>query len=244
MRNEIIRLTHENVTLTAYILDSSREMKYFEKRPSVLICPGGAYKFCSDREAEPIAMAFLSMGFSAFVLRYTLNCDDVFEKALFDAEEALTLIRARADEYNLIPDKIAVCGFSAGGHLAAGLATLGKIRPDALILGYPCISGYGCSDKVLYSNVPTLDDKVNSENPPTFIFSTCSDSSVPIDSSLSFAKALNKNGISFELHIFSDGPHGLAMSNPVTAEKNSNGDNRDVAKWVPMCQSWLYRRFI
>ncbi len=244
MRTDTILLTNENVTLTTYILDSSREMPYMAKRPAVLIFPGGAYKFCSDREAEPIAMAFLAMGFSAFVLRYSLNSKDVFDKALSDAEEALTLIRGKAEEYNILPDKIAVCGFSAGGHLAAGISTLGSTRPNALILGYPCISADICGEGVLCTSVPSLDDKVTADNPPTFLFSTCADTCVPIHSSTSFLSALEKNGVPFEAHIFSDGGHGLALANPVTCLRGSSGDNPDVAKWIALCQSWLYRLFL
>ncbi len=244
MKTETIKLTNDNVTLTTYILDSSREMLYLAARPAVLIFPGGAYRHCSDREAEPIAMAFLAMGFSAFVLRYSLNTPDVFTKALSDAEEALALIHERAEEYSILPDKIAVCGFSAGGHLAAGLATLGRVRPNALILGYPCISVDVCESKVLAAPVPSLDDKVTADNPPTFLFSTCADMSVPIHSSTSFISALEKNGVPFEAHIFSEGAHGLALANPVTNQRGSAGDNPDVAKWITLCQSWLYRLFL
>ena len=82
MRTQTYNLTNEGVTLTTYLLDSSPEMAHIGKRGSVLICPGGAYKFCSDREAEPIAMHFLGMGYNAFILRYSLNENSIFPKPL------------------------------------------------------------------------------------------------------------------------------------------------------------------
>ena len=130
-------LTNENVTLTKYILDTSFDNRAGYKRPAVLVCPGGGYAFCSNREAEPIAMHFLAMGYNAFILRYSLNENSMFPQPLDDANEAMQVIIDNADEWLVDINKIAVCGFSAGGHLAAALGTMGKIRPAAMILGYP-----------------------------------------------------------------------------------------------------------
>jgi acetyl esterase/lipase len=91
-----LELSHEKVTLTAYLLDASPDMPNMRVRPAVLVCPGGGYFFCSDREAEPIAMAFLARGYHAFVLRYSLGENAAFPRPLNDAEEALELIRERA----------------------------------------------------------------------------------------------------------------------------------------------------
>ena len=244
MLTEKIKLTNENVTLTTYVLDSSPEMEHMSKKPAVLICPGGGYHFCSDREAEPIAAAFLAMGLHAFVLRYSLKENAVFPKPLNDAEEALEYIRDNAERYNVIPDKIAVCGFSAGGHLAAALGTMGRVRPNAMILCYACITKYICQDtKVLAKNVPVIDTAVDSSTPPTFIFATCSDTCVNIENSVTMMAALTREGVPFESHIFSEGPHGLATSSLVTSPKGSQGDNGDCAKWLELCRSWLYRLF-
>ncbi len=97
--------------------------------PPSLIFPGGGYRFCSDREAEPIAMAFLAEGYQAFVLRYSLNDQAAFPRPLNDAEEALELIRSKSRQWHVDPARIAVCGFSAGGHLAAALGTMGTSSP-------------------------------------------------------------------------------------------------------------------
>lgn len=242
MKHEVLHLTHEGVTLETYVLDPSPEMKHMDFRPAVLVFPGGAYAFCSDREAEPIASKFLAMGFSAFVLRYSLGKNADFPTPLEDAEEALNLMMNRAAEWHIDSKKIAVCGFSAGGHLAAALGTLGKVKPAALILGYPCITKELCDSDVLVAKVPPLDERVDSSTPPTFLFATANDDLVPVSNSLAFASALDKNGVSFELHIFSDGPHGLATADYVT-----NGfthlDEDGTGTWLRLCRAWLFRQF-
>ena len=136
---KIILDSDHDVSLTTYIHDVSSEMENVIKRPAILIFPGGGYHFCSDREAEPIALAYAAKGYHAFVLRYSLKKSSQFPKPLRDAEMALEMIIKNADKWNVIANKIAVIGFSAGGHLATALGTTGKIKPNALILGYPWV---------------------------------------------------------------------------------------------------------
>ena len=113
--------SNPGATLTAYLLDTSREMPNMTDRPAVLGIPGGGYYMCSDREAEPIAMAFAVHGYNTFVLRYTVGEGKDFKMPLADAEEALALIRERAEEWRVIKAKLAAIGFSAGAHLAAAV---------------------------------------------------------------------------------------------------------------------------
>lgn len=229
--------SEKKVSLTSYILDTSKEMSDYQKHPAILIFPGGAYSFCSDREAEPIAMAYLAEGYNAFILRYSLKEDSLFPRPLEDAERALAHISENAKKYNVYKDKIAVIGFSAGGHLAAAVATMGKVRPNAALLGYPCIlSSIG---SVLYNPVPSLEKEVDKKTPPCFIFATFGDTTVPIANSLSFADALNNHKIPFELHVFTKGDHGLSLAKPVTANNNSDCVNPDFAQWFPMSVRWL-----
>lgn len=236
-------LTNDGVTLTTYLLDSSPEMTYHAKRGAVLICPGGAYRFCSDREAEPVAMHFLSMGYHVFILRYSLNENSIFPKPLNDADEAMAMITENADKWGVDTDKIAVCGFSAGGHLAASLGTMGKIRPAAMILGYPCISEDICNEiECLYNRnqLPLPANEVDDKTPPAFIFAASDDGCVPIDSSLGMAMALSKQKIPFEMHVYAEGGHGFSTSDYVTC------DDRFVTKpanWLVDCKEWLYNLF-
>ncbi len=158
MKTEVFTLPNgSDITLTTYILDTSEEMPNMKIRPAVLVCPGGGYSACSDREAEPVAMAFLAQGYNAFVLRYSVGKGKAaFPRPLEDAEAALELIRMNAGKWSVDKNKIAVIGFSAGGHLAAALAAMGRVRPNAVILGYPCIlSSIG---DVLVEPVPSITD--------------------------------------------------------------------------------------
>ena len=243
MITETYNLTNTNVTLCKYILDSSFDNRKGYKRPAVLVFPGGGYGFCSAREAEPIAMHFLSMGYNTFILRYSLNEASAFPQPLQDAEEALQMITDNSDEWLVDENKIAVCGFSAGGHLAAALGTMGKIRPAAMILGYPCITKDICNDvDVLrnYKNVPVLDDKVDALTPPAFIFASSDDGLVPIISSIKFAEALGNNKIPYEMHVFSEGGHGFATADYVTCDGLYE---IAPAQWIPLCKAWLYKLF-
>lgn len=142
------------VVLNGYLYESEKSIPRWQKRPAVVVCPGGAYKFCSDREADPIAMQYVAAGFNAFVFYYSVGDDAVYPNPLCELSAALKYIREHSEEWGINPDQIAVCGFSAGGHLAASLGTLwnhpfitertgiknGENRPNALILGYPVIS--------------------------------------------------------------------------------------------------------
>lgn len=158
----------EDVSLTCYIVEDSPELLDGKIRPAILICPGGGYFTCSDREAEPVALRFAAMGYHAFVLRYSVYLEGEpgipdFSMRLNDKPElqyptpmleigkAIRLIHERAGEWLVDVKRIALCGFSAGGHNTAMFATqwhtpiiteaLGgtsdMYRPAALILGYP-----------------------------------------------------------------------------------------------------------
>ena len=112
-----------NAQLTCYLQDPCTEMPALDRCPAILIFPGGAYAFCSDREADPVALAFLNAGYNAFVLRYSVsqNCpvEEVYTNAFAEAQEAMDYLHQNAGDLHIDPEQIAVVGFSAGGHLAA-----------------------------------------------------------------------------------------------------------------------------
>ena len=148
----------EDVSLTTYVQEDSPDLLNGKCRPAILICPGGGYFNCSDREAEPIALRFASMGYQAFVLRYSTYCEggafpniaaelpekkrDQHPAPVQDVGKAMRLICENAESWKVDTARIAVCGFSAGGHNAAMYATRWHLdpanpRPAAAILCYP-----------------------------------------------------------------------------------------------------------
>jgi acetyl esterase/lipase len=227
-----VNLSNENVTLTCYLSGTSPNLRNAIARPGIVVFPGGGFTGTSDREAEPVAMSWLAEGYNAFVLRYTVGPpserNTVVRKALADAEEALEMIRTNATEWNTDPNRIACVGFSAGGYVAVMLGTKGRIKPNALILGYAAIL-----------NNDRIDTVVDSNTPPTFIFATRKDSVVSPANSLDFASALEKAGINFELHIFQEGEHGLSLGRPFTSDGLKSMVNQKFAQWLPLSAEWL-----
>ena len=234
---------HSGAKLTGYLRDETNEMPAFNIRPAMLILPGGGYAFCSAREADPIAMQFLQAGYQTFVLEYT--CAHTPEQAplrwqpLIDAAGAILHLRRNAAKLRLDPFKIAVCGFSAGGHLAASTAilwdaapvqkalgiTAEEARPDAVVLGYPVIT----------SGIKTHGGSIaNLAGDDTFIWHTVADQAVPVENSLLLASALTENHVPYELHLFTHGGHGSS-----TCTQEVNTPNRHNAAWVSLCTDWL-----
>lgn len=151
-----------NATLTAYIQNPTTDQKDISLRPAILICPGGAYISITDKEAEPVALRFISSGYQAFVLKYSIGAGLAhFPTPFLDAAKAILIIRENAHKWSINPDKIILCGFSTGGHLAAILATSWNdsyfskalkvdnvlIKPNAVVLGYPLLDLYKLQEK-------------------------------------------------------------------------------------------------
>lgn len=300
MRIEKLKIyeNREDVTLTGYIIDDSPELLDGKARPTVLICPGGGYFNCSDREGEPIALRFAAMGYHAFVLRYSVYLEgkkgfpDIgqplepkpwlqYPTPMLEIGRAMLLIREHAGEWLVDVGRIALCGFSAGGHNAAMFATkwhtpmiteaLGgtsdQYRPAALILGYPTTDmvymdavrdtrgpmnamfsdgtnevyvGAPRPDRVLLEEISPARN-VTEHMPPTYLWATAADTMVPVQHSLRMAHALADQKIPFELHIFEEGAHGLALADQASAEAWSQV-MPDTAKWVPLVAAWLEKR--
>lgn len=245
--------------LTLYLPDNSPETGLQKRRPMVVICPGGAYLGTSDREAEGVALKFVSAGFHAAVLRY--SCAPAkFPAALFELSKAVETLRKNAEEWHIDPQKIIVCGFSAGGHLAASLATLwnrdfvrdyfgykgGENQPNGLILSYPVITsgekthqismetllGDRVTDSALLELV-SLEKQVSADTPPAFVWHTFTDDSVPVENALMFVSAMAEKKRPAELHIFPEGPHGLGLASEVSAPE---GMPQYI---VSVCQEWI-----
>ncbi len=220
------------VRLTAYIQNPSREYAGITSRPAVLVLPGGGYSMCSDREADCIALGYLNAGFHAFVLRYTLKQSAPWPAPLNDYDNAMEYILSRAEEWSVDSDRIAVCGFSAGGHLAASAATMSKNRPAAAILGYPVIR-QDITDACA-AGMPTPLSHVDLNTCPCFLFAARDDECVPVSSSIEFQQMLYDWGIHFEAHIYSRGNHGFA-----TGKKPLIGEDLRASRWMQDSIGWL-----
>lgn len=237
MKCEYLVLNEErNVSLTCYLQEVGGEFHYVKKRPAVLIIPGGGYQFCSDREADPVAMPYLKAGYQAFILRYSVAEHQTWPNPLEDYEEAMSLIRRNAEKWNLYPDKIAAVGFSAGGHLAAAAASMSENRPNAAILGYPVI----CGDilRMCSETAPDVSEYVDRKTCPCFVFSSRTDNLVPIENSVKFIQALVQHDISFESHFYAYGPHGYSTGDPSVQDINSKMCSR-LTDWVEDSIAWL-----
>jgi acetyl esterase/lipase len=198
--------------------------KQDENHAAVVVLPGGGYKsVVIEKEGYSIAKWLNENGITAFVLKYRLKP----KEALQDAQRALSLIRLRANEYGINPDKIGVIGFSAGGHLAANLAThcekddmndkidSTSCKPNFMIQVYGAVAEFTCD--------------VSKDTPPTYLVHAGDDSRVPVTQSIDFYKALKKYGVPAELHVYEKGEHGFALRENKLPIKN----------WVNSCLDWL-----
>ena len=243
--------------LRCYIPEVSSEADPDTQRPSVLICPGGAYVFCSNREAEPIALYYLSKGYNAFVLFYSV-APAKYPEPQVQAMAAIELIRKNRSIWHC-SDKVCCMGFSAGGHLAACTANadtelarscgLTDVRPDACILCYPLITsgqyGHALSFDSLCSSPQqkaalSAEKLVSRNTPPTFLWHTADDSCVPVQNSLLYASALCEHGVPFEMHIFPHGEHGLARCDGSTSIQGTM-ISPACGVWLELSVRWLER---
>ncbi len=235
MTKEFIVLNEERkVSLTVYLQPVGGEFGGIAERPAVLVIPGGGYHFCSDREADPVAFPYLQAGYHAFILRYSLNEQAAWPRPLEDYEQAMELILGKTDEWHVARERIAVIGFSAGGHLAACAATMARHRPAAAILGYPVIDGTCAQDYL--PTAPDVPSAVDGKTCPCFVFATRTDNLVPVANTVHMIEALCRNDIAFESHIYSNGPHGLSTGDPSVNGQRFCGRYPD---WVKDSIAWL-----
>ena len=230
---EIILNEKRDVTLTAYIQEVDGEFG-FSKRPAMLVIPGGGYAMCSDREADAVAMAYLKAGYQTFVLRYTVKSKGGWPNPLNDYEQAMALIGENAEAWHIDPAKIAVAGFSAGGHLAACAATIAQHKPAAAVLVYPAI----LKDIVdmCQPGMPYPHEHVTPQTCPCFVVAARDDRTVDVKNALMMELALADKGVAFESHIYSYGGHGFS-----TAEDwiNTNSVCPRLPDWVSYSIQWL-----
>ena len=230
---------------------------------AVLICPGGGYAHLADQhEGNDVATFFNQFGLDAFVLHYRLNTGDQrghrYPAQYNDVSTAMRLIKSRAKDWKLDPERIGVLGFSAGGHLASTLGTMIKpsdmksripsekfsTRPAFMVLIYPVISlstkyaHRGSAEMLLGKNPDfslldslSTNNRVTAQTPPTFLVYSNDDTVVPPENGVLFYEALRKEGVPASLHIYDHGGHGYGMApkDPV------------LRTWPTLCVQWLRR---
>lgn len=229
---------------------SITEFKVNDKKTTVIVCPGGGYGCKADHEREPIAKMFNEHGINAFTLDYNVAPCHKFAP-LSDVQRAIRVARSMGYE------KIAVCGFSAGGHLTCTSATMYNFeaykkaddidklsaRPDAFIPCYPVVTmdksftHLGSRQNLLskewedegLTELFSNEKHIDKNTPPCFIWHTANDEAVPVKNSLELASALSRSGVYFELHIFPDGCHGLGLAK----------DRNDVGIWSDCACTFL-----
>ncbi|MCI8306416.1 MAG: alpha/beta hydrolase [Lachnospiraceae bacterium] len=243
-----------NGRLTGFIHENDNG----EMHPAIIICPGGGYKYLTPHEGEPVAAAFFAKGYNAFVCYYPICQDAVYPAPQLAIFEALAYVRDNAGKFHVIENNIAVAGFSAGGHVAASAGVLYKdreiqaglgvngthIRPDAMVLIYPCIGvdieGYGGG--ISKNNVLRCDELVDGATPPAFLVTSFGDTFVCCNQSLNMARALSDNNVPFELHCFEPGDHGFLNNNNRTlGESTTRYIGFD--SWFSLCTDWLRDRW-
>lgn len=247
---------------TLYLHEDSPEI-HISARPTMIVCPGGGYGMTSDREAEPIAMPFYVKGYQVAVIRYSV-APEHFPVQLLQGFALVKYLRENAEELRVRKDKIAAVGFSAGGHFAGMLTTLSNdpnvlqtlnVEKDALtinagVLCYPVLLSekevtHGGTMETISGGDPVLreylsiEKRVTKQTPPCFLWHTANDELVPIENSIRMAAALAQNKVPFELHIYEDGPHGMATSDDETGYLSSNLRNRHVESWIQLALDWL-----
>ena len=231
--------------LSPLFKDSSATLEFYElqfphestfdpsfPRPALLICPGGAYVYCSDREGEPVALRFLTEGFNAFVLRYT--CKQEYPVPQREVVFALNFIKEHQKEFHLTDDNPSIMGFSAGGHLVGSIALYYKeiaeslgispkdVKPTAVIMGYPVVSTEkGVGEWTTVTTITglkedmikklSLENNVTPDCPPVYIFSTKTDTCVPPENAERFVRALKKNNVCYKYSLFEKGIHGGSL---------------------------------
>jgi acetyl esterase/lipase len=242
-------------TLTLFLPEGQHE-----PCAAVVVCPGGGYgHLATGHEGREVGEWLNSLGISAFVLKYRIAPRYGHPAPLDDAQRALRLVRANADVWNIDPSRVGILGFSAGGHLASTTAThfdegdpkatdpvdRQGCRPDFVVLCYPVIAMTGpsahlSSRRNLLGDTPdpklvqaySNEMQVTAHSPPTFLFHTDADQSVPAENSLMYYQALRKAGVPAELHIYETGPHGVGLA----------ADDPVLSTWTDRCEDWLRRR--
>lgn len=254
-----IHLNHPKypeATLEGYLLDCELKLGQETARPAILVCPGGGYVFCSPTEAEPVALRYAAQGYHALILRYSTGHDAIGFRPLEEVSWAIGLLREHAEEWHIDPDKIAICGFSAGGHLALASGLLAEQKPNAMILTYPVAQLVNSSTNNFMLRLLTGRDTITDADaekfsllqyltedaPPVFLSATAEDVLTP-RGVLAIANAYSERNLPYELHVFQYGPHGYSLADATSADGSDQVLDEAFAHWHELSVLWLQKTF-
>ena len=244
-----------NAFLTAFSDLDYLDHGKIKKQPAMLICPGGGYGMVSKREGTPVAIEFLSHGFTPFVLTYSVGKEFSYPTQLNEVAASIDYIRRNADDLGIDEDKIYLIGFSAGGHLVANigveypeLADKYDAMPNGVCLCYPVITSefgysggtydnllnnYSKEDKEKLLNKLSFTTRDLSKFPPCFIWTTANDGCVMSQNSIAFVSKLVEAKVKCEFHMYPDGKHGISIG---TEAINNNEEYLAIVRtWVKLC---------
>ncbi len=244
-----------------YLISHSEEIS-IQKRPLIVICPGGGYCFTSEREAEMFALRWNSYGYQAVVLWYSYR-PAVYPAALLELARTVKLVRENAAQWDVDPDQIFVQGSSAGGHLAASYGMFWnrgflaealhtdaeQLRPNGMILNYPVITSGEYAHRESFENLlgdqydqlvetMSLEKQVSQDTPPAFVWHTNQDGLVPAENSLLLALAMRKAGRPVELHMYMKGDHGLGLASEITRDREGGAVEPSCESWFELAWRW------
>lgn len=262
--------TKKQAAAEIFVPDTFSEIGVDKVFPCVILIPGGAYVFRSEREDEPTALKFLGAGMVVIKVEYSCGTEEGhFPDQLVQVCAAIALARRNAKKWHINTDKLVVLGYSAGGHLAATVGTMWN-RPivseilgttsketyvNGMVLCYPVITSgeFTHEDSIKFllgedryqiqaeREKVSLENMVTKDTPKAFLWHTFEDDLVPVENTLLMASALRREGIQFEMHIYPQGPHGLAVCDETTADikEHLNPYAEYVSTWVSHCIKWI-----
>ncbi len=242
--------------LDCVIINNHEEIDINKKRKAIIILPGGGYSMVSKREAMPIARKFLANDNSTFILNYATSTK--FPLPMLQVFAAIDYIQKNKDDFNI--DKILLCGFSAGGHLAGitcklledkkylKLIGINNLHLDGVILNYPVVDFTSLAHEGSRDNLTQGDDslldllsvqKNLKKFPKAFIWHTLEDVVVHPSNSIELSRSLIEINSFHELHLFPKGKHGLALANHITNNSNYETITPESEKWMELCLDFI-----
>lgn len=254
-------------TLRTYVLSRYEDVR-MEPAPFVVICPGGGYESLSNREAEQFALQWNARGVHAAVLWYSV-APERFPVALLQLANAVALVHEKSEEWGVDPDQIFIEGSSAGGHLAASYGVFwskpylrealrigdgyeARLRTAGLILNYPVITSGTYAHARSFQNLMgemaddeecreelSIEEQVDKDMPPVFVWHGGEDTAVPPENSLLLAIACRQAGVPVELHLYMKGGHGLGLANDLTQAPDGYGIEPSCESWMELAYIWM-----